>query len=139
MDKALRFGAVPLAVVMTTTGAAFAEHNGVASAAGAERSQDLDDPSASIPDEPRGQAPGTRDIVGEVVQVDAERGTLVVSTERGLVAFRAPASALEGVSVGDLVRVRTSLPQSAPEPLTPTTSPLPPAPPPEPTPADATK
>lgn len=126
MHKALSFAVVLIAAVLGVTNPALAEHNGVApSASGAPGSQDLDSPSASIPDEPTVREPGTRDIVGEVVQVDPARGTLVVSTERGLVAFHAPVSALEGVSVGDLVRVRTTAPASTRE--------SPPTPAPEPT------
>ena len=109
MNKTISFAAMLVAALVVSTGAAVAEHRGMAApAAGAAGSQNLENPSAPTPDDARGPGPGAQDFIGEVVKVDPESGTLVLSTERGLIAFQAPASALEGVNVGDLVRVRTA-------------------------------
>jgi hypothetical protein len=109
MNTTISFAAMLVAALLASTGVAVAEHRGTAApAAGAGGSQNLENPSASIPDAPHRPGPGTQDFIGEVVKVDPESGTLVLSTERGLVAFQAPASALQGVNVGDLVRVRTA-------------------------------
>jgi len=116
MKMAISVATALLVATLAWSGTALAEHKTMAPLPGAgdsqdrgvSNSEDRENPSAAIPDEPITRDPMMRDVVGEVVQVDPDKGMLVLNTERGLVAFHAPASALTGVNVGDLVRVRAT-------------------------------
>ena len=51
----------------------------------------------------------TEEITGRVVDIDHQRGTLMLQTRRGLLALQGPPEALKQVDVGDLVRVKVAL------------------------------
>jgi hypothetical protein len=58
----------------------------------------------------------TTEITGRVLDIDHQQGALMLETARGILALQGPPEALDGVSVGDVVRVRVALGDEAPAP-----------------------
>jgi hypothetical protein len=50
----------------------------------------------------------TEEITGRVVDIDHQRGMLMLQTRRGLLALQGPPEALKQVDVGDVVRVKVA-------------------------------
>lgn len=66
-------------------------------------------------DQERAEGP-TTEVTGRVVDIDHQHGALMLQTTRGLLALQGPPEALQGVNVGDVVRVRVALREEPPLP-----------------------
>lgn len=113
MKKLLGLSAALVASALWA-GPAFADHRSGGSP------ESTVQPAPRVPD----VATPTEEVTGRVVEIDHQRGMLMLETRRGLLALQGPPEALQNVVVGDVVRVKVALgdepeeaPLNMPEPL----------------------
>ncbi len=96
-----------VAATLVFTGPAAAEHRTLTGggeadepgAASPRTDQDAIDRGSIAPD------PDEQRLVGRVMEVDREKGMIVLATEHGLVVVQATPKSLENVDVGDIIAV----------------------------------
>lgn len=100
MKKLLGLSVLVLALGLASP--ALADHNGIPAPA----------------DEPRdGAVDGqTIEVTGRVLDIDHQHGALMLQTAQGILTLQGPREAIEGVSVGDVIRVRVALGEEPPLP-----------------------
>ena len=94
-----------LSVLVLTLGLAspvLADHNGVPA------------PANEAPD--RAVDGQTAEVTGRVLDIDHQLGALMLQTAQGILALQGPPEAIQGVSVGDVIRVRVALGEEPPLP-----------------------
>jgi hypothetical protein len=100
MKKLLGLSVLVLALSLASP--ALADHNGLPAPAGEPRDGAVDG--------------RTTEITGRVLDIDHKLGALMLQTAQGILALQGPPEAIEGVSVGDVIRVRVALGEEAPMP-----------------------
>jgi hypothetical protein len=91
-----------LVVALGLAGPALADHNGVPA------------PPTEAPD--RMVDGRTTEVTGRVLDIDHQQGALMLQTAHGILALQGPPEAIEGVSIGDVVRVRVAFGEEPPRP-----------------------
>lgn len=58
----------------------------------------------------------TTEVTRRVLDIDHQLGALMLQTAQGILALQGPPEAIEGVSIGDVIRVRVALGEEPPLP-----------------------